>query len=152
VFEAVTHRCTLKGQSAAALKFADPRVMALLQGLVLFFLLPEGFSNALLREHVARLMGKRPGDYSQGQMSYDLRRLKLHGLIQRIASTHRYEVNQKGFKVALFFNKVHRRILTSGLSQLFDPVNNQNSQPLVKAFNKVENAIEAHIQAAKLAA
>jgi hypothetical protein len=152
VFEAVTHRCQVEGQTAAALKFADPRVMALLQGLVLFFTLPEGFSNATLREHVARLMGKRPEDYTQGQMTYDLRRLKLHGLIQRIASTHRYEVTALGFKVALFFNKVHNRVITSGLSQLLDPKNNQNSKPLVKAFNKVENAIEEHIQAAKLAA
>ena len=151
-FEQLTHRRTVQGQTAAALKFADPRVMALLQGLVLFYLLPEGFSNATLREHVARLMGKHPGDYTQGQMSYDLRRLKLHGLIQRIDSTHRYEVTAQGFKIALFFNKVHSRVLTNGLSQLLDSQRNQITNPLVKAFNKVESAIEAHIQAAKLAA
>ena len=119
---------------------------------MLFFLLPEGFSNATLREQVARLMGKRPEDYTQGQMTYDLRRLKLHGLIQRITSTHRYEVTAPGFKVALFFNKVHSRVLTSGLSLLLDPKAIQNSKSLVKAFNKVESTIEDHIQAAKLAA
>src|SRR5206468_10675032 len=45
------------GQRGAALRFGDPRVLALLGALVLFRLLPRGFSNRDLREHVAPLLG-----------------------------------------------------------------------------------------------
>lgn len=54
VFDQVTGCCTVSGQTAA-LKFGGPRVTALCQAVLLFFLLPQGFCNASLCEHVARL-------------------------------------------------------------------------------------------------
>ena len=65
-------------------------------------------------------MGKDPATYKSGQMTYDLRRLKLHGLIERIPHSHRYQVTDKGIKVSLFYTKVYGRVLQGGLSQLFD--------------------------------
>ena len=44
-------------------------------------------------------------------MTYDLRRLRLHGLIERIPSTHRYVLTPDGIRVAVFYNKVHARVL-----------------------------------------
>ena len=152
MFDEVTQRCVVDGQTAAALKFGDPRVMALLHAIMLFFLLPEGFSNALLREQVARLLGKAPGEYKQGQMTYDLRRLRLHGIIERIPSTHRYCVPVKGLRLSLFFTKVHSRVLRGGLSQLFDQIDAGKNRPMVIALNKMEKAIDEHIQYAKIAA
>jgi hypothetical protein len=55
--------------------------MALFQALCLFVLLPEGFRNATLRQHVATLLGEPPEGDGPGRMTYDLRRLRLHGLI-----------------------------------------------------------------------
>jgi hypothetical protein len=43
-----------------------------------FRLLPHGFRNADLRAHLAPLLGLTPADLTQGRMSYDLRRLRLH--------------------------------------------------------------------------
>jgi hypothetical protein len=57
--------------------------MALFQALCLFCLLPGGFRNAMLREVIAPLMGESPEDYKPGKMTYDLRRLKLHGIIEK---------------------------------------------------------------------
>jgi predicted MarR family transcription regulator len=53
-------------------------------------------------------------------MTYDLRRLRLHGLIERLPHSQRYRVTNLGQRVALFFTKVHSRILRPGLSQVFD--------------------------------
>ena len=44
-------------------------------------------------------------------MSYDLRRLRLHGLIQRIAKTNRYQLTAQGLKVAMFFSRTYARLL-----------------------------------------
>ncbi|MFB1490987.1 MAG: hypothetical protein AADX98_28285, partial [Thiocapsa sp. C3-3m] len=65
-------------------------------------------------------LGLPLADYSPGRMTYDLRRLRLHGLIERIPQSHRYRVTDAGLRVALFFTKLHSRILRPGLSQLFE--------------------------------
>ncbi len=151
-FEAINRRCEVDGKIAAALKFSDPRVMALMHAIILFFLLPRGFSNALLRDQVARLMGRDPSTYKPGQMTYDLRRLKLHGLIERIPYTHRYQVTRAGVKISLFYTKVYGRVIRGGLSELFDGLDTQGDRKMIAALHKVEAAIDEHIKCAKLAA
>ena len=44
-------------------------------------------------------------------MTYDLRRLRLAGLISRIGRTNRYVLTPDGIKVAIFYTKVHNRLL-----------------------------------------
>ncbi len=44
-------------------------------------------------------------------MTYQLRRLRLHGLIERISSTHRYRVTELGFRTALVFSRTYARVL-----------------------------------------
>jgi hypothetical protein len=45
-----------------------------------------------LSEHVASLTGQPPKSITPGRTTYDLRRLRLHGFIERIPGTHRYQV------------------------------------------------------------
>ncbi len=49
--------------------------------------------------------------YSAAQMTYDLRRLRLKGLIHRIPKTHRYTATSYGLKVTFFYAKLYLRIL-----------------------------------------
>jgi hypothetical protein len=70
------------GPHGAALRFDEPRVQAVMAVLVLFVLRLRGFSNDDLREPLARLLGLRPEQLSAGRMTYDLRRLRRHGLIE----------------------------------------------------------------------
>jgi hypothetical protein len=106
------------GQRGAALRFGDPRVLALLQALVLFRLLPNGFSNRDLRQQVAPLLGLTVEHFTQGKMTYELRRLRLHGLIERIPKTHRYRVTDFGLRAALFLSRSYLRLLRPGLASL----------------------------------
>jgi len=82
--ERVHQPVTVAGQRAPGLRFLDPRVLALFMALVVFRLLPQGFTARELRQHVAPLLGKTPSALSLGQLTYDLRRLRLHGLIERL--------------------------------------------------------------------
>ena len=127
-------------QRASALRFGDPRVLAVLHGLLLFRLLPRGFANRDLREHVATLLGQNPGTFSQGRMTYDLRRLRLHGLIERIPSSHRYRVTDFGFRSALFLVRTYVRLLRPGFAVL-GPREPPIPSPLRTAFARVDDAI-----------
>jgi hypothetical protein len=93
VFSAVNDPIvTDDGTRIPGLRFTDPRVHALLGALLAFRLLPHGFSNRDLRALTAPLLGKHPEQFTAGQMTYDLRRLREHHLITRIPHTHRYQV------------------------------------------------------------
>ena len=67
---------------------------------------------------LAQLLGLDPAHYPVGRMTYDLRRLRLHGLIQRIPKSHRYEVTPAGLRIALFFSRTYARLLRPKLAQI----------------------------------
>src|SRR5262245_65818932 len=93
---AVTSPVRVNDQRAAGLRFGDRRVHALMHALCLFALAPTGFRHRELRHHVAQLLGRDPDTYSAGAMTYDLRRLRLHRLIDRVPRSHRYRVTMTG--------------------------------------------------------
>jgi hypothetical protein len=160
--ERVSHQCVLTqdaldrlqqptveaGQRASALRFADPRVMALCQAITGFAHLPRGFHNRDLRRPIEALLG-RP--YSTAQMTYDLRRLRLKGLIHRIPKTHRYTATSYGLKVAFFYAKLYLRILRPEWAALL-PVNDQLPRPLRAALDQLEAQIRQIHNEAALAA
>ena len=111
------HRPALiDGQRASALRFGDPRVQSLLAALLRFDLLPRGFRDRELREAVAPLRGLSLDDYSAGRMTYDLRRLRLRGLIERIPRTVRYRLTAEGLCIALAYHRTQARVLGPILS------------------------------------
>ena len=81
-------------------------MQALLNALPVFRLLPRGFSNRDLRDHWAPLVGKTAQTITPGQMTYHLRRLRLHGLIERLPKSHRYRVTNQGWRTALFCTRI----------------------------------------------
>jgi hypothetical protein len=54
-------------------------------------------------------------------MTYDLRRLRAHGLITRISGSHRYRVTDTGLHHAMLLTHVHTQVLQPGLARLLDP-------------------------------
>ena len=109
---------TPAGTRIPGLRFTDERAQALLSALCAFRLLPNGFTNRELRTHLAPLLGRRYEDMTSGQITYDLRRLRVHGLIERIPRTHRYQVTSSGLRHALFLTRLHARFLRRGLAEL----------------------------------
>src|SRR5215469_4756797 len=88
---------------APALRFGGPRVMALTGALTLTLVGACGVTSKSLRALTARLPGT---GYSSSQMTYDLRRLRLNGLIRRIEHTHTYAPAPDGRRIAIFYTKI----------------------------------------------
>jgi len=73
---------------------------------VVFRLLPDGWRHRDLGAHLATLLGLPA--VTPGRMTYQLRRLRLHGLIARLPGTQRYRVTEPGLRLALFFTRSTR--------------------------------------------
>ena len=116
-----TPMITTEGTRIPGLRFGDPRVHALLQAVLIHRLLPHGFTNRDLRTLIAPLLGATPEDITAGKMTYDLRRLRAHGLIARIPHSRRYQVTDTGLQLALFFTRAHDHLLRTGLAEITDP-------------------------------
>ena len=137
-------------QRASALRFADPKVQSLCHALLVFPQLPGGFSNRHLRDRFAALLGQPPTALTAGQMTYHLRRLRLHQIIERISGTHRYRLTDFGLRTALFFTRIYNRLLRPGLGRIL-PDFSKLSCPLRRAFDKLDHEVTTWAQQAQLA-
>jgi hypothetical protein len=126
-----------EGQRAPGLRFGQLWTMALLAALTSFVHAAFGFRHRDLRSHVADLLGS---SYSSSQMSYDLRRLRLKGVIWRVPHSHRYLLTPYGCKVALFFTRLNARVIRPGIAALDPDVSIPS--PLAEALNQVEQEID----------
>ena len=149
--EGVHRPVIVDGQRVAALRFLDPRVLALFCTLVLFRLRPAGFTARDLRQHVAPLLGLAPDALSAGRVTYDLRRLRLHGLIARQPKRHRYRVTDAGLRLALFLPRVWARTLRPGLATVMPDIA-PNDSSLRRAFERLEQVMDESCARANVAA
>src|SRR4029078_6692689 len=108
-FERIAHpTVNAEGRRTPALRFGDPRVMALTGTLCQTRLAATGFTNKSLRALITGLLGS---DYRPGQMTYDLRRLRLAGLIHRLPHTHHYTLTSDRIRIAVAYTKIYNRLL-----------------------------------------
>ena len=128
---------TAQGTRIPGLRFGDTRVHALLRALLIHRLLPHGFTTRELRTLTAPLLGKRAEDITAGQMTYDLRRLRAHRLIERIPRSRRYRVTDNGLQHALLFTHAHDHLLRTALALTSDP-----SPPQPSALRKAARAYQ----------
>jgi hypothetical protein len=148
-FQTINSPVAAGGQRASGLRFADPRVHPLLQALILFRQLAQGFRCADLRHHLAAMSGRDPQSLTQGAITYQLRRLRLHGFIERLPNSFRYRVTQFGFRAALFFTRTYNRILRPGLAAALPALRNIDA-PLKRTFDNIDAQINAWINQAQL--
>ena len=133
-----------EGQRTGALRFGDPRAMALTGALCCVVHAVTGFTNRSLRGLVAGLLD---ADYNTNQMSYDLRRLRLHGLIEKIPATNTYRTTSERIRVAVFYTKLRGRLL--------GPLLDAGDQPpapleLRRALATIDRTIATYITGARL--
>ena len=68
----------------------------------------------------APLIGLFVEQYNRDRMTYDLRRLRLRGLIERIPFTKRYRITDDGLRAALCYHRTYARVLRPTLSVAFE--------------------------------
>ena len=137
-FQQLQQPADIEGQRVSALRFGDPRVQALFAVLVIFSLQPQGFRNRELRPLLAQALGLDNEQITQGKMSYDLRRLRLHRIIERVAGTHRYQLTALGRRIALFYSRTFNRVVRPGLSHIAHPNLPADTSNLTAAFHHLE--------------
>jgi hypothetical protein len=94
-----------------------------------------------------------PQDYTLNQLRYDLRKMKGHGLLERVGKHYAYRLTEKGARVAAMFVLFHKRICGPLANSLFHHRPTRSSPPHAKietAYHKADTAIQNLID--KLAA
>jgi predicted MarR family transcription regulator len=81
-------------------------------------------------------------------MSYDLRRLRFHGLIERTPGTNIYTLTPEGIRVAVFYTKLHARLLRPLLDAHQPPAPIE----LRRALATIERVLADYITNARLGA
>src|SRR5438093_5718753 len=142
LLERVSQPYVRDGQRTGALRFGDSRVMALAGALCLTLHAVAGLNNRSLRALVAGLLGTT---YTAAQMTYDLRRLRLHGLIRRLPRSNTYMLTPDGLRTALFYTKVHDRVLTPLLAADHPPA----PLSLRRALHVIDASVDSYVEHAR---
>ena len=108
------------GTRIPGLRLGQARSHALLSALLMFRTQLAGFTNRDLRTLTSQLRSD-PATVTAGQATYDLRRLRSHGLIQRRPHSHRYTVTDQGLHTAMLLTRIQERVLPTGLAEQLDP-------------------------------
>jgi len=136
---------TQDGRRAPGLRFGDPRVMALAGTLASTLYAVTGITNKSLRALMTGLLGTA---YSASQASYDLARLSRNGIITRIPHHNLYELTPDGLRFAIFYTKVHDRVLRP----LMAGDQPQAPPPLRQALRVIDHEVTRRLAAARLPA
>jgi hypothetical protein len=100
----------------------EERALALLHVLCVFRLLPDGFTNAVLRHHLAPPLGKDPGLMTSGQGRSPT---TCGGPAARADRAHPAHLPVPGHRcrdaLRQFLTRLHDRVLRTGLAQITDP-------------------------------
>lgn len=145
LFERIHQPYNREGHRTGALRFGDSRAMALAGALHILLHAVTGFTNKSLRGHVAGLLGQ---PYNASKMSYDLRRLRLHGLIERLPHSNTYTLTPDGIRVAVFYSKLQNRLLRP----LLDADKPPAPPDIRRALATLEHGVNDYAHNARLAA
>ena len=136
------------GQRAPGLRFGQPRTMALFAALSRFAPALNGFRHGELRPIIQTILNVAPEAYTASQMSYDLRRLRLKGLVARVAGTHTYCLTSYGRRVAYLMTKLQQRIFN--LAGLALTTAADVPATLAQAFRDIDTELERLVANAHL--
>lgn len=150
-FQQLQNPVAVAGQRASALRFGDQTVQAVFQALLVLSILSPGFKQKELKERLALHLGLDPSTITQGKMTYQLRRLRLHGFIERLPHKHRYRVTPFGLRIALFYTRTYLSLLRPGLSQIVSPQPPGDTR-LRSHFDRTTEAIQQWCRDVKLVA
>ena len=133
------------GTTIPGLRLGQPRSHALLSALLTFRTHLTGFTNRDLRRLTSQLRGLDPDTVTAGQTTYDLRRLRSHGLIERVPHSHRYRVTDTGLRTAMLITRLHDRLLPTSLAYQAAPKGSNRLQVAAMAYQRtLDSLAEQH--------
>jgi len=134
----------------SGIKLEQKRILRLLEVLL------QGASGHLKRWTTAQLhqtvleqCGLKEKDYTLNQIRYDLRKLRLHGLIERLSHSHAYRFTQRGQKLALPLIQLRKRIYGPIAFGTLRHRPNKDQMPnstFERAYHKIDQAFDEAIE------
>ena len=103
----------------------------------------DGHASRLLHERIAQTYDLN--DYTLNQLRYDLRKMKVHGLVERNGRHYTYRLTEKGMKTSALFLLFHKRVCGPLANSLFEPRLNKPPRPnskLEHAYHKADKCIQ----------
>jgi hypothetical protein len=134
---------TKTGTKIPGLKLGQTRSHALLSALLTCRTHFDGFTNRDLRTLTAELRGLDPATITASQTTYDLRRLRSHGLIERVPHSHRYTVTDPGLRTAMLLTRVHDRLLPTALAEQSEPKGRSRLHAAATAYQHALDTLAA---------
>lgn len=145
LFQRIALPVTAGKTKIAGIKIHDTRMMRLMEVLLHGGTQLNGWRSADIHQAILATFGLSAGSYTSTQLRYDLRKMKAHGLLERIGGGYRYRLTDKGTKAALMFILFHKRVCGPLANSLFHHKPNKSLQPGTKieaAYHKADRAIE----------
>lgn len=136
----------------AGIKLHQVRLMRLMELLLQAGVGAAGFRTAQLYRELLERLELSAGDYSLTQLRYDLRKLKVHGLLERQGKSYRYQLTERGRKALALLVLLRQRVCGPLAGSLFvhrpNPTTASGSSPskLETAYAKADRAIGEIIQ------
>jgi DNA-binding transcriptional ArsR family regulator len=118
-----------------------PRMIAVLQAVVALSTIPRGLSSQELAAKVRELRGQSEAEYSPRQASYDLKKLRVKGLVERVGKSRRYAATEAGLRTMAAVGIVREQVLKPILAKACHP----EPHPPLPPENR--GALETHYQA-----
>ncbi len=127
------------------IKIHDTRLMRLLE--VLLHGGPQlgGWRTAQIHAAILTAFGLTAERYSLTQLRYDVRKLKAHGLLERIGRTYAYRLTEKGIRIGAMFILFHKRVCGPLANSLFHHrPEDRSPQPakIERAYHQADTAIQ----------
>lgn len=129
----------------AGIKIHDTRMLRLMEVLLHGGAQLNGWRSADVHQAILTSFGLSATPYTLTQLRYDLRKMKAHGLLERIGRGYRYRLTDKGSKAALMFILFHKRVCGPLANSLFHHRPDETLKPDSKieaAYYKADHAIQ----------
>ena len=150
---------TATGKRIPGLKLDNPRQLALMHALVRFAQIPAArtFSTAEIHPHTVAALSATTQQYSLAALRYDLSKLRVKGLVQKLPRSRRYQLPAAGYSVCLIFLKLFERVYDPLTAASLDPVPGDASLPphkhtlLDRLYGRLNAALDRLLAAVGLA-
>ena len=128
------------------IRIQDARVMRLMEVLLHAGTVPGGWTAVQIHEAVIGEFRLAPESYGLNSLRYDLRKLKGHGLVERLKGKYAYRLTAVGQQVAILFLLFHKWLSgpLAGSRFLRQPVEAHRPRvsKLEEAYYKADRAID----------
>jgi hypothetical protein len=127
------------------IKIQDTRMMRLLEVLLHGGPQLAGWRTAQIHAAILKAFGLTPTGYSLTQLRYDIRKLKAHGLVERIGKTYAYRLTEQGIRVGAMFILFHKRVCGPLANTLFHhrpDDHGTRASKIEAAYHRADQAIQ----------